>query len=89
MASGFAHFTYTQTATGVQNLQPSDTITFLVKPVVSITGSPTICEGDNSQLSPSIGGTWQSSNSNIASVSNDGFVLGMSGGLANFTFYPR
>ena len=85
VASGFAHFTYTQTATGCKS-QPSDTITFLVKPVVSITGSPTICEGDNSQLSPSIGGTWQSSNSNIASVSNDGFVLGMSGGLANFTF---
>jgi len=56
-------------------------------PNVSITGSKTLCVNETSQLSPSLGGTWSSSNSVIASVSSPaGLVTGKTPGKVVFTF---
>ena len=61
-------------------------IIFSSTPTVNITGSDSICVGDLTTLSPSSGGTWVSSDPNIATVGNDGTVVGISGGQVNFTF---
>ncbi|MDR1347842.1 MAG: Ig-like domain-containing protein, partial [Prevotellaceae bacterium] len=55
-------------------------------PVASITGSTEITTGTTTTLSPTSGGTWKSSNTAIATVSNSGVVTGVSEGKARFTF---
>ncbi len=85
ISAGVARFTFTQTSTGCKSL-PSEWVSILVKPIAIVSGSATICEGYTTQLTPTSGGTWQSSNATLASVTNDGVVLGKSGGTVNFTF---
>lgn len=65
----------------------SDTIIFNVKPlpVVSIS-KDTVCVGLTSQAFPSTGGTWASSNSSIATLSNSGLIVALSPGTTTFTF---
>ncbi len=55
-------------------------------PIVSNTGSSNICAGSTTTLSPTTGGTWTSSNTAVATVTNAGVVTGVSGGTATFTF---
>jgi uncharacterized protein YjdB len=55
-------------------------------PVVSITGLSSICLGTPTQLSPNTGGTWVSNNPAVASVTNTGYVVGLTVGSATFTF---
>jgi uncharacterized protein YjdB len=55
-------------------------------PEVCILGRDSICVGITTQLSPTTDGTWVSNNPNIASVTNDGLVRGLSAGYATFTF---
>jgi hypothetical protein len=62
------------------------TITVNPRPVVSVSGTSTICVGATTTLSPTSGGTWASSNSAIALVTNAGLVTGVSGGTATFVF---
>ena len=54
-------------------------------PTVSIVSNP-ICVAATTTLSPSINGTWTSSNPSIASVTNVGLVTGESAGSATFTY---
>ena len=53
---------------------------------VSIEGDTEICLGYSTQLSPSSGGFWTSSNPKIASVSNTGLVKGRAPGIVTFEF---
>jgi len=64
------------------------TITIIVNslPTVSITGATTICVTSTTQLSPTTGGTWASSDDVIATVTSTGLVTGVSAGSATFTF---
>ena len=55
-------------------------------PVISIAGSSNICIGTTTQLLPTTGGTWQSTNAAAATVTNDGVVTGVSTGSARFIF---
>jgi hypothetical protein len=55
-------------------------------PVASITGPTEIIAGKTTTLSPASGGTWKSSNPDVATVSNSGIVTGVSKGEAQFTF---
>jgi len=53
----------------------------------AITGTQSVCLGQTSSLSHAVGGgTWQSSNNTIASVSGAGVVTGNSLGNANITY---
>ncbi len=55
--------------------------------VASITGAGTICVGATLQLSDAtIGGTWSSSNSSVASVNTSGLVTGNAAGTATITY---
>ena len=58
------------------------------RPQVSITGSNNICTGTTTQLSPTTGGTWKSTNDAIATVTIDGVVTGVTttGGQVRFVF---
>jgi len=53
---------------------------------VTINGSDVICAFGFTQLSPSTGGTWSSSNPSIATVTNTGVVTAIQPGCASFTF---
>ncbi|MDF1694812.1 MAG: Ig-like domain-containing protein [Saprospiraceae bacterium] len=80
--------TYTVTVTAANGCQDVDDVTVVVdpKPIVNVTGSDTICVQTTTTLSPTTGGTWQSSDNSIAIVSSSGVVYGLSPGLATFTF---
>jgi uncharacterized protein YjdB len=84
VAAGSATFTFTNTTTTCS--ETSGSITVSAKPVVSITGGTSICVGSTSTLSPSTGGTWTSSNTAIATVTNGGVVTGVAAGSTTFTF---
>ncbi|MBK9734068.1 MAG: T9SS type A sorting domain-containing protein [Saprospiraceae bacterium] len=60
-------------------------ITINARPVVTI-ASTSICIGATTALTPSTGGTWVSSNTAVATVTNAGVVSGVSAGTATFTF---
>ncbi len=85
MAAGGSRFVFTQTSTGCSS-DSSSLITVNAPPVVNLLGSPSICIGQTSQVSPTAGGTWMSLNPTIATVSNVGLVTGVSAGQASFKF---
>ena len=85
MAAGGSRFVFTQTSTGCSS-DSSSLITVNAPPVVNLLGSPSICIGQTSQVSPTVGGTWMSLNPTIATVSNGGLVTGVSAGQASFKF---
>ncbi len=51
-----------------------------------IIGDTEICTGFTSQLSPSSGGIWTSSNASVATVNNEGEITGIGAGTAFFNF---
>ena len=85
LKQGAARFTFTVDSTGCSSLA-STLLTIHPKPSVSITGSTSICIGNQTRLHPVSGGSWQSSNTNIAIVDNSGTLLGVSFGQVRFTF---
>jgi hypothetical protein len=56
-----------------------------VPPIVS-TPQTTLCTGLTMTLSPTSGGTWQTSNLSMASVTNEGLVTALVPGVVYFTF---
>lgn len=62
------------------------TIDVIARPVVNVTGPNPICEGETTNLSPTTGGSWLSTNSAVATVTNSGVVTGVSPGSVNFIF---
>ncbi|HLP93367.1 MAG TPA: Ig-like domain-containing protein [Saprospiraceae bacterium] len=85
VSAGTATFTFTSTSTGCQSA-PTAPVTINALPSVSITGNNSICIGATTTLSPTIGGTWSSSNPAVATVSNSGVVTGVGEGTVTFTF---
>ncbi|MBK9042687.1 MAG: hypothetical protein IPN97_05685 [Saprospiraceae bacterium] len=85
ISAGIVGFRYIQNSTGCQATLPN-VLTVLPKPLVEVSGDRDICIGGNTNLSPSIGGTWASVNPLIAVVNNSGLVTGISQGLATFRF---
>jgi parallel beta-helix repeat protein len=78
-------------ASSTQCTQPitgqTATITVNAPPVVS-TPQGSLCTGLTMTLSPTSGGTWQSSNPSIATVNNEGLVQALVGGCGLFHFHP-
>ncbi|MDP2336773.1 MAG: choice-of-anchor L domain-containing protein, partial [Bacteroidota bacterium] len=84
VAAGSPTFTFTETSTGCTGT--TSAVTVIDSPVVSITGSSSICVGSTTTLSPTTGGTWVSNSPGVASVSNAGLVTGIAAGTATFTY---
>ncbi len=86
IAGGTAIITYTLLSTGCAT---TTTVT-VTSPPPPITGIATMCIGATTTLSdPSIGGTWTSSSTTIATVGlSTGIVTGISAGTATITYTP-
>ncbi|MFT4534840.1 MAG: hypothetical protein ACJA1A_001858 [Saprospiraceae bacterium] len=83
VSQGTATFTYT-TTDGCTAVSP--TLTINPQPIVTNTGSDTICVGSFTQLTPQAGGTWNELDGAIASVTAGGLVEGLADGTAGFQF---
>ena len=83
--AGFVTFKYTSIVTGCTS-EPSDTLIIKPKPSVLIAGQNVVFIGDSTTLYPSQGGVWESNNPDVASVNNQGIVIGAQNGLASFTY---
>jgi uncharacterized protein YjdB len=85
VGSGDVSFIFTSNSTGCSS-DPSEILTVGEPTAVSVTGPTSICIGDLTNLSPTTGGSWTSSNSSIATVSSSGEVSGITQGTVTFTF---
>lgn len=84
VSQGIVTFTYIQNG-GCTSL-PSTPITINGKSPTNINGPSSICIGNQTQLFPSTGGTWQSTNTNIATVTNSGIVTATGSGKVKFIY---
>jgi uncharacterized protein YjdB len=83
ISSGFVTVIFTETSSGCEN---SLLLHVSERAQTNIIETDNICVGLTTQLSPSTGGVWTSSNNSIASVNNSGQVTGISAGTATFIF---
>ncbi len=84
VSSGIVTFTFTNSTTGCSNTTSSVVINSL--PVVSAP-SASLCIGSTMTLSPTVGGTWVSSDATKATVTNAGLVTGVAASAGvTFTF---
>ena len=83
-APGTSLISYTVTDGNSCSKTVNTTLTVNALPVVS--GPSAVCVGNTIQLSPAVGGTWASSDTAIATVTNSGLVTGIDSGSATFTF---
>lgn len=83
ISSGFVTVRFSETTTGCEN---SLLLHVSERAQTNIIEADNICVGLTTQLSPSSGGVWSSSNNAIASVNNTGQVTGISAGSATFIF---
>ncbi len=81
--AGFVQLLYTDDLTGCENTL---TLSVTDRSTVNIIGDMDICEGSTTELTPSNGGIWSSSNTAVATITDDGVVTGISEGQATFTF---
>jgi uncharacterized protein YjdB len=85
VASGTATFTFTVTATGCQST--TNPVTVNPPPTVANTGTPSVCIGSTTSLTPFSGGTWTATPSGIVTIGSGGFVItGQSAGTAKLAF---
>ncbi|HMR88001.1 MAG TPA: Ig-like domain-containing protein, partial [Saprospiraceae bacterium] len=85
ISAGQSTFIFTNTVSGCSS-DASTPITIKPKPNAMFVGSQSICAGNTTQLAPSTGGTWITSNSAVAIVNSSGLVTGLTPGQARFTF---
>jgi uncharacterized protein YjdB len=88
--SGLApNATYTFTVTNSNNctsLASANVVINAITPNPTIGGATTVCFGITANVTPGTGGTWMSSNTAIATVTNAGVVTGVSAGTVTLTF---
>ncbi len=85
LTAGPCTFTYTDFSGGCSAI--SDTVLVNPKPAVQITGTPEVCIGSNTTLSPASGGLWTSTPPTISQVDINGIVTGLSAGLSKLVFH--
>ncbi len=79
-------YTVTSGAIGSLNCPLTKTVTVTVGAPPTVTAPATVCVGNTAALSPTTGGTWVSSNTAVATVTNAGVITGVSAGPVTFTF---
>lgn len=82
---GTAAFYFTNILTGCTSLA-SDSIRVRSNPDISFMGDSIICVGTTTNVTPTSGGIWTSSNATVASVTQDGLVTGVSNGITQLSF---
>ena len=86
LAEGVVTFSFQDTITGCSSENNSDPITINPTPTTNLNGPDNICVGSTSNITPSVNGSWTSSDPLIATVSNSGLITGVSPGIATFTY---
>jgi len=74
------------TTTDGCSFQLTNTATVTVNALPAVTAPASVCVGSTATLSPTTGGTWSSSNTAVATVTNAGVISGVAAGTATFTF---
>ena len=85
VSAGIVTFEFTDSVTNCTSA-PSEIITVNNIPSISILGPDSICIGNTTQLSPTVGGLWYSNNPSIATINNSGLVTGFVSGQVTFYF---
>ncbi len=85
ISQGIVRFVYINTTTDCSS-EESEPLTVNGTPIVGLTGPNSICIGNTTNVYPSTGGEWVSSDPAIATINNNGEVIGISDGTASFTF---
>ncbi len=85
ISAGIATFTFIEATSGCVT-NPTEPVEVIAKPLVGLVGDSIVCSGYTTSLFPTIGGSWSSSNSNIATITNKGIVTGKTAGRASFYF---
>ena len=83
--SGTVTFIYTSNLSGCSS-DPSTSLTIEEPTGITLTGPSTICVNESTTMMPNSGGTWSSSNANIATISNNGVIIGHNPGTVTFTY---
>lgn len=81
VSAGTVTLTFTNSTTGCVN-----TMSFTVTALPVIGGSTSVCQGLTANVTPATGGTWSSSNTAVATITNGGVVTGVAGGSVTLTF---
>ncbi|MEM9546324.1 MAG: T9SS type A sorting domain-containing protein [Bacteroidota bacterium] len=84
VGTGFVRFTFAANQFGCT--ATTEEIIVHQTPNTFINGPSEICIGQTTQLEPSEGGMWSSSDATIATISNDGLVQASSAGIVTFTW---
>ncbi len=83
IASGTGKLTFKATSGGC----PSDTLYIIVRPKPAVTiANLAICVNGTTNVTPTSGGSWTTSDGNIATVTNAGLVTGKNAGFVTFRF---
>jgi len=85
IASGTVHFIFTHLGTGCMSL-PSDDVVVNSTLIPVYTGPTTICIGDTTYITPNAGGTWESTDESIATITDDGMIIAIGQGVSRFRF---
>lgn len=83
LTSGFASFTFTETESGCTSTIYETEVN--PQPQI-ISGAADICIGETTILTSSEQGTWVSDKPDVATISEDGVVVGVSSGIVRFYF---
>jgi uncharacterized protein YjdB len=81
VSAGSATFTFTSTASC-----SATTSTVTVNSIPVLGGANSLCMGSTANVTPNTGGTWSSSNTAVATVSNAGLVTSVGPGTTTLTF---
>ncbi len=91
--NGNATIAFSNTSTGVYMFKYSTTlgddtmkVTVNPRPITTLTGPNLICIGGTTSFIPSSGGTWNSADATIASITNGGLVTGILSGTTILIF---
>ncbi|MBK8623012.1 MAG: Ig-like domain-containing protein [Saprospiraceae bacterium] len=85
LSPGSVSFSIMDTITGCMSF-PTQSVTVYAYPIAYVAGQTTICEGGTTNLFPSSGGSWVSTNPSVAMVNNNGLVMSLQEGTARFIF---
>ncbi|MBK8701461.1 MAG: Ig-like domain-containing protein [Saprospiraceae bacterium] len=85
VSPGNVTFTFTKASNGCDS-DPSAALTVEAGPSISPPNDDQLCLGEITTLTPAAGGTWESSNVAVATITNGGVVTAVGQGIATFTF---
>jgi gliding motility-associated-like protein len=91
ISSGMVTITYTVNSSNCGGTSESSTISITVTPGSNagvISGVNSLCEGETTTINTNgdLGGTWSSSNTNIATINSVGLVTAISSGIVTLTY---